>query len=338
MVLGGRVDDGVSTAAVFAMTVNADGICGEWTCLPPMPVSRQGGVAVALVPDLEKIVAEMRTVTSLTDFPPGLLPLMASYLGAERVFIAGGAYGDNLEDTIQRYSLDSGRWETKMAGLPAMDTLFHGSLRGQAIGNRRLLIFGNGTSRPRFEGELIRFRVTSFDAHKERWAALPSMIYARPGCCSAEWEGRVFVFGGFYDVPLFSCECYDTVTDRWSFIASMKTPRYDAVAVSVPGLGILVMGGSFASHTSHVWPTWRTVDLYNPNTNCWTTMPWNLPTPLHNFVAHCIAGRIYLIGGVSDHICAECWSMDLTVDSPSWIPLPSLPIPTYQMASVLLQP
>ena len=343
MILGGHAH-GASSNAVFVLTVNEDGTHGGagthggWCSLPSMPVCREGGVAVALVPDLQKVVAALRTVTSLTDFPPGLLPLMASYLGAERVFIAGGLCGDNFQETVECYALISRTWET---GLPAMHSSRHGGRRGQAIGNRRLMVFGNGDGRPPSSGELTPYRVISFDAYHKCWTTLPSMIFARPGCCSAEWQGRVFVFGGFYTDPEFSCECYDPISNRWSFIASMKRPCYDAVAVSVPGLGILVMGGLIVSELRQLLrrsSLSQLVELYDPRTNCWTTMAWTLPQPLYNFVAHHIAGRIIIIGGGCDDrvTCAECWSLDLTPDAPSWISLPLLPVPTSNMASVIV--
>ena len=70
----------------------------------------------------------------------------------------------------------------------------------------------------------------------------------------------------------------------------------------------------------------QSAELYDPTSNQWTTMAWQLPTPLAGFTAHCIDGVLHVIGH------KVCWSMDLGATVSVWLTLP--PNPGRVMASV----
>ena len=269
--------------------------------------------------DSELVITAMRQVRALVHFPPGLLPLMASFLGLDSIFVVGGYSGRPLPTSVC-YSLDSGTWRSNVG---SMDTARYAAA-SVAIGGR-MMVFG---------GFSYRYLATceSFDLTTNEWSELPPMSTSRSNASAIVWQGRAFVFGGHNSSGvLSSAECFDPIANCWSAIAPMCTPRYYASGVAVPGRGLLLMGG----HDGFS-PVVESAELYDPATNKWTLMPWQLPKAVFDLAAHCIDRMLYVLGGcTSDGTrSCECWSMDL--DVAIWSPLPPLPTTLAALASALV--
>ena len=267
----------------------------------------------------------MRKVGALTHFPPGLLPLMASFLGPDSIFVAGGFINRPSEKLASAicYSLSTKSWRSN---LPSMSTV-RARPASVALGGR-MMVFG-GTANV-FELATCE----AFDPVTNQWTALPPMSTARSDACAVAWQGCAYVFGGWNGATsLKTVECFDSKLNRWFAIAPMTTPRSDAAAVAVPGRGLLVMGGSNFSGIL------ESAELFHPVTNQWTEMTWQLPKPLYNLSAQCSHdGILYIFGGCtsSGERTTECWSMDLTADVPIWSPLPPLPATMSGLVSVMI--
>ena len=260
----------------------------------------------------------MQTVMALTHFPPGLLPLIASFLGTDSILVVGGVDRySTVMATSFCHSISTNSWRTDM---PSMQTARWGPA-SVAIGGR-MMIFG-GTD----PHDQILASCESFDPTTNEWSALPPMSTPRACAFAAVWQDCAFVFGGYSDGvgPLSSAERFDPMLNRWFHIAPMLNKRWNAAAVAVPDRGIIVMGTTLIS-----------ADLYDPATNQWTTMSWQLPKPLRSFAAHCIDGVLHIIGGFNyrDGVTSECWSMNLKAAVPVWVPFSSLPFPIHSVASV----
>ena len=263
----------------------------------------------------------MRGVAALTHFPPGLLPLMASFLDGQSVIFAGGydSKGNVLASAVC-YSLHSRSWRTDV---PLMSTPRCGSASVAMQG--RMLVFGGMKATGFMES------CEAFDPLTNEWTALPPMSTRRSEACAVGWEGRAFVFGGENGAhALSSAECFDPTTNQWSAIAPMTTVRRGASAVAVPGRGLIVMGGN-------AFNALQSAELYDPATDRWTMMTWQLPTPLFDFAAHCIDGVLHIIGGhPRSQSVSTCWSMDLLSDVPVWSSLSPMPRSVRGMTSVTL--
>lgn len=272
----------------------------------------------------------MRQVGALAHFPPGLLPLMASFLAPDSIFVAGGGFV-KLASAVSGfvklasavcYSVNTNSWRTNV---PSMHTA-RGGPATVAIGGR-MLVFGGidamGYSRPLATCE-------AFDPITNRWTAMPSMSTARAHACAVVWRGislQAFVFGGRNSYgELSSVECFDPTLNQWSAVAPMTIARSRAAAVILSGRGLVVMGGY------NITGVQQSAELYDPATDQWTTMSWELPKRLCDFGAHCIDGILYILGGST----SECWSMDLTAEVPIWSPLPPLPTTLAGLSSVAL--
>lgn len=279
--------------------------------------------------DPKLIVAAMRTVPAMTHFPPGLLPLIASFLGPDSIFVAGGYCGKSrLHTTSLCYSLNTHRWRTNVAAMSEART----NMATAAFGGR-MMVFGGRIADPLSTVLMVTATCEAFDPSINTWSALPSMPTPRSSAVAVAWQDRVFVFGGclpWLPYDLSSACCFHPLQNGWSAISPMTCCRRLAAAVAIPSLGILVMGG----HSG--WETLESVELYDPNIDKWTTMPWLLPKPLCNFAAHFLDdGMLYIIGGSSGSgKNTDCWSMDLSAAVPVWSPLPSLPGAMEGLASV----
>ena len=272
--------------------------------------------------DSELVVAAMKTVTALTHFPPGLLPLIASFLEIDCILVTGGSSGGMASASAVWYSPKTGTWRTDVASM----SIARSSPATVTIGGR-MMIFG-GTHKSQY-----LTTCEAFDPCTNEWTALSPMPTPRACASAVAWQGRAFIFGGYNGAPNSSSECFDPIANRWYDIAPMANARYHAAAVAVPGRGVLVIGG-FNAHAAV-----RSADLYDPTTNQWTAMPWQLPKPLCAFAAHCIDGVLHILGGfsVDGHQTSDCWSMDLSAAVPIWLSIPPLPPAMSGFASVMSQ-
>lgn len=296
----------------------------EWLQLESM--TRAGhfhrGVAAAIGPDRKRVVVELGRVPALKDFPPGILPLMASFLGPEIVLLAGGTDRGERLPTVCSSLEDNVAWECGFAVNPARQFA-----TATVVGDQMLVCGGIWANT-----FTALAKCKAFDPASNCWFDMPPMSTPRAAHCAAEWQGRTLVFGGDGEPPIASCESYDPTLLKWSALTPMKSGRSQAAAVVVPGSGILVMGGSGVGQKCL-----QTAELYDPATNSWIAVPWMLPEPVMSFSAHCHDSKLYIAGGwTNSGPTADCWFLDLAIDSPAWTPLPPLPIPLCGMASVLV--
>ena len=237
----------------------------------------------------------MRGVSALTHFPPGLLPLIASFLGHDWIVVAGGRRGLVVSSAVC-YSLNTDSWSST-DNIASMSIGRH-SAATVAIGGK-MMVFGG------IDDEHDLATCDAFEPATNTWTTLPPMSTPRACASAVAWQGRAFVFGGWSGLAgVSSVECFDPKLNRWSNVAPMGTARYNAAAVAVHGHGLLVMGG----FSQDFGAAMESVELYDPVANRWTTSSWHLPKPLCDFAAQCIDGVLYIIGGMAEgcEYVSEC--------------------------------
>src|SRR5215831_8543765 len=113
------------------------------------------------------------------------------------------------------------------------------------------------------------------------------MPTARAGSAAAVVDDAIFVLGGRLSGNgpcsgggpfLDTVERYDIATDTWTAVAPLPSPRSDLAAVNHGGK-IFVFGG--CNNTGFL----SDVDMYDPETNTWTTGLAPMPTARATFVA-----------------------------------------------------
>ena len=262
----------------------------------------------------------MKTVPALMHFPPGLLPLMASYLGPDSLIIAGGIGGN---DGLPRSSADCYSFTTKSWCTKAWMSTARIAAAAVVIGDRMLVFGGHNGSDEKLD------TCEAFDPVADAWCPLPPMLVVRHPISAVEWGGRAFVFGRVRGSTIFSGECFDPVLGTWSPIAPMTTTHYNIAVVAVPSRGIFVMDGAADD---------QVVQIFHPDRNVWSSMKWKLPFPASIHTLFCIDTILYFVGANPGDRRARCHSMDLVQSPPTWKRLSSLalPFPIRGMTSVLV--
>jgi N-acetylneuraminic acid mutarotase len=113
-----------------------------------------------------------------------------------------------------------------------------------------------------------------YDSATDSWSPAASMGIARQGHTATSLRnGKVLVVGGSdggFD-PLASAELYDPGTDTWSSAGSMTVGRIGHAATLLGGplasKKVLVAGG----FTGSTYAIVRSAELYDPDTNTWST-------------------------------------------------------------------
>ncbi|XP_036410045.1 influenza virus NS1A-binding protein homolog A-like [Megalops cyprinoides] len=120
---------------------------------------------------------------------------------------------------------------------------------------------------------------------------LTPMHYARSGLGTAELDGRLIAAGGYNrEECLRTVECYDPKTDRWTFIAPMRTPRARFQMAVLMGQ-LYVMGGS-NGHSDEL----SCGETYTPQSDEWTQVP-ELRTNRCNAGVCSLNNKLYVVGG-----------------------------------------
>jgi kelch-like protein 1/4/5 len=95
---------------------------------------------------------------------------------------------------------------------------------------------------------------------------------------------------------LTTVEKYDIDTDTWSPVAPLLNGRSDLAAVAHGGK-IFVFGGCTGPASAPI--VTGEVDMYDPQTNTWTTLPSTMTTPRASLVAGHSGDNVYAIGGTN---------------------------------------
>jgi hypothetical protein len=113
----------------------------------------------------------------------------------------------------------------------------------------------------------------------------------RFGHSSSVVDGKIYVIGG--GGALTKVEMYDPVTDTWTAKADMPTGRL-WLSTSVVDGKIYAIGGALGPGWAS--PSTATVEMYDQNTNTWTTKA-DMPMARQDLATVVLDGKIYAIGG-----------------------------------------
>src|SRR6266581_3819389 len=139
-----------------------------------------------------------------------------------------------------------------------------------------------------------------YDPVLDAWTTLSPMNTARAGAAAAVIDDGIFVIGGRQSTGgpcsggpyLTTVEKYDIDTDTWSPVAPLPSARSDLAAVAHGGK-IYVFGGCSDTGVT------GEVDMYDPQTNTWTTGLMPMTTARASLVAGHSGDNVYAIGGTN---------------------------------------
>jgi len=106
------------------------------------------------------------------------------------------------------------------------------------------------------------------------WVDMQEMPAPRADPASAVYNGKLYVFGGYYQGPTDARREtyeYDPATNNWTQMADMPTARWGAVAVEYEGQIYVFAGTSYSMGI-------RVTEVFDPATNTWTAKAHQSPS------------------------------------------------------------
>jgi len=106
------------------------------------------------------------------------------------------------------------------------------------------------------------------------WVDMQEMPAPRADPASAVYNGKLYVFGGYYQGPTDARREtyeYDPATNNWTQMADMPTARWGAVAVEYEGQIYVFAGTSYSMGI-------RVTEVFDPATNTWTAKARQSPS------------------------------------------------------------
>uniref|UniRef100_A0A5K3FTZ7 BACK domain-containing protein n=1 Tax=Mesocestoides corti TaxID=53468 RepID=A0A5K3FTZ7_MESCO len=127
-------------------------------------------------------------------------------------------------------------------------------------------------------------------------SSVPSMTLPRRRPSAAATDRHLLVFGGDNGLWLASCEAFDSITNQWTVLPDMPTPRSASAAVNVPDVGVVVVGGWDASMRFSNRAELLAGSVEGENDCSWTRLVSMLDARLCPAVAF-FQGRVVVAGG-----------------------------------------
>jgi N-acetylneuraminic acid mutarotase len=206
-----------------------------------------------------------------------------------KLYVVGGSGTNSTNPTIpvdrlEVYDPATNTWATK-APMPAARL---GA--GAAVINGKLYVVGGEQNPQKFATLQV------YDPATDTWATKASMPTPRSGPGVVAIDGQLYVAGGCLGgcAPATGVlEVYDPATDTWTTKAPLPTARGGAGVAVVNGL-FYVMGGGWGWDSADSELKHRTIEVYNPTTNTWTTKAQHVVGVFGT--AGSINGKIYSAG------------------------------------------
>ena len=199
------------------------------------------------------------------------------------VYIIGGSDGKNELGSVEIYNTKSLVWEKTPSRMVTPRSCFDAAMVDRKI----YAVGGVYYSTPLKSVEV-------YDPALHKWRLIPGGMHtSRCGLSVAACCGKVYAIGGqaLGWNCLSSVECFDPKTSTWCKVASIKTPRRNAMSVSVNDK-IYIIGGYNGSSAVNL------VEVYDPRENVWCCL-----APMHTKRSSASAvhmdGSIFVAGGYS---------------------------------------
>ena len=133
-----------------------------------------------------------------------------------------------------------------------------------------------------------------YDPNTGVWERKNPMNIARGLFACAVIGNNIYVFGTYTEDAGSqigkSVEVYNTANNEWTKLKNMPSDRYGHSAIAVNGK-IFVLGGATNDNRQ------TKVDIYDPQTDTWTTTKSSMPTGRYGITSNLVNNKIYVIGG-----------------------------------------
>ena len=306
LVVGGRLCASSSSCTEFSSAELYDPATGAWSATGNLGVPRHAHVAVrlsngkVLVAGGHNAAANWTSAelydpdtgawTATGDLSAARAFATATLLANGRVLVVGGGAGNTFLSSAELYDPTTGTWSP--AGTMNVPRGFH---TATLLADGRVLV-ASGASLT--SGTLtLRPSAEIYDPATGSWTATGSLGTARVFHTETRLpNGKVLVTGGsdFSSTIYRSAELYDPATGVWSVTGKLTTPRISHTATLLATGKVLAVAGFNNEPVSF---SQRSAELYNPDTESWTTTA-ELNVVRGNHAATLLAdGRVLISGG-----------------------------------------
>lgn len=193
-----------------------------------------------------------------------------------------------------------GKWERKAAFPDPSEEVL-----GMAAGGKMYVFAGLA---PVWKPKGLAYE---YDPATDKWAEKKKMALASHHLAFAEYQGKIYAFGGFVPpqsgppawVPIDNSWEYDPAADTWKALAPMPLKRGAAAAAVINGKVYVVGGATTPAGTDEpsVLPNRPhlavgVLEEYDIATNTWRERR-PMPTARNHLFAGAVNGKLYAIGG-----------------------------------------
>lgn len=232
-------------------------------------------------PTLPLYVTKYRQVREKTVEIPKEVPHHGAAYGVPQLYALGGFSGmGSNENTVERYDLQSNRWET----VTPMQTKRFGA--GAAAYRGKLYVVGG------FDGKSRLRTVERWNGQLDRWEAVASMQQHRYGVGVAVYQGHLYAVGGKNErgIRLCSVERYSEATGVWSLVGSLRTAR-DSMGICVFEGKLYVAGGVDQDNSAL-----SSVECFDSSTQQWQQVT-RMSHSRAGLGMSAHSGKLYAVGG-----------------------------------------
>jgi RNA polymerase sigma factor (sigma-70 family) len=217
------------------------------------------------------------------------LPKQNAWLSTSEVngmiYAIGGQWDDNFSSVYEYNPLTNTL--AKKADMPTARAMF-----GTEVANGKIYAMGGWIGWNK--GNMgCTAAVEEYDPISDKWTKKADMPDFRLYFTATTVNGRIYVIGGEWGVPVATVEEYDPINDSWKRKQDMPTAKQIHSAV-VLNNKIYVLGGMTGNEGDAI----STVEIYDPDSDKWEKAP-DMSTARCVFSASVANGKIYAMGGAT---------------------------------------
>lgn len=236
-----------------------------------------------------------------------------------QVYVVGGSNSQSRTNAVLVFDPASHTWSSRASyqGV-ALDHI------GIAANGGFLYILGGVTSWPSPSVNTVQ----RYDPTTNTWSFVAPLPSARAAMAVAVINGKIYAAGGLRDgAAVNDFTVYDPSTDSWTPLPPLPTARDHVTGAALNGKFYVIGGRAGSSATCSPM---KTVEVYDPATNLWSTAAPML-TARGGHAVGLLNGHIQVFGGEGN--ATNCGTISSSEEydpaSNSWRNLPSMPTPRH---------
>ena len=221
----------------------------------------------------------------------------AFVLGQDNMVYSISGYNTSYLTTVYKYDVVANTWAT----VPPIPTACW-ECTGATGPNGNIYVFG---------GENAMNMLQIYNPTLNMWGSgAPLPVGVRMHSAITAQNGKIYVIGGYNGTSAVNNnQIYDPALNTWSVGAPLPTARNQFGATLGPDGKIYIVGGKTSGFNNQA-PFFSNVDVYDPNTDTWTTAT-ALPVAIGETEAVVVNGGVHLVAGTSGSYITSNYRMEV---------------------------